>query len=570
VSDSLPPTSSSPPPGPDAASPGATSGRRDDRWSVGWLVLLALPVFVVYLGANSIWDANEAFYVETPRQMVVGGDYVTPRFNDLDRVNKPVLSYWMVAGLYQLFGVSVAVERLGIALGALGMLVAAFLIGRAIRSTTTGLVAVVIMATAPRVVMHSRRIFIDVYVTLFMSLTLACFVLAERYPHHRRRFLLAMYVCIGLGVLTKGPVALVLPGLVAAAWFTSEHRWPDVRRMSLVAGALIVLAIVAPWYGALYARHGWDPVVGFFMGENVDRYLSSMVPGDSRPIWFYIPVLLSDLFPWAPLLLVPLASAWRRQGHGQGGDATALRRLLWWWVVCITAVFSLSETKQDLYILPVMVAVAVLVADALVASGFGRHHRGVRLLLAVGALLSLASAPAVYVLFGSGAYALDGAGLVAIVLAVGSAVALAFVVRARERMAFAALALTFVVFNYVFVGRVLPSWERFKPTPAFAASVERWGEPDDRIGSYHFMLPSLVYYTGRTVHELATVDQVRDFYAAGPGWVMMTPARYEEVASEVAGLCVVHRHQVFGGRLEEVLVGERVEVFLVANRCGTS
>ena len=80
----------------------------------GLLLALALPVLFLWLGANSIWDANEAFYVDTPRHMVRTGDYVTPMFNGAERLNKPVLSYWIVAGLYRAFGTSVAVERTGI------------------------------------------------------------------------------------------------------------------------------------------------------------------------------------------------------------------------------------------------------------------------------------------------------------------------------------------------------------------------------------------------------------------------------------------------------------------------
>jgi 4-amino-4-deoxy-L-arabinose transferase-like glycosyltransferase len=61
-------------------------------------------VFFVGLGANSIWDANEAFYVETPRQMVITGDYVSPAFGGEPRFNKPVLSYWLVAAAYHVMG----------------------------------------------------------------------------------------------------------------------------------------------------------------------------------------------------------------------------------------------------------------------------------------------------------------------------------------------------------------------------------------------------------------------------------------------------------------------------------
>ena len=66
--------------------------------------------------------------------------------------------------------------------------------------------------------MFGRRIFIDIYISMFMAMTLLCFALSERYPQRRRLFLALMYVAVGLGVLTKGP------GLRAASG-------PRVRRL---------------------------------------------------------------------------------------------------------------------------------------------------------------------------------------------------------------------------------------------------------------------------------------------------------------------------------------------------
>ena len=77
----------------------------------------AIVPYFVGLGGSSIWDANEAFYVETPREMMERGDYISPTFNYQPRLNKPVLSYWIVAGFYKVFGVSVGVQRMPIALG---------------------------------------------------------------------------------------------------------------------------------------------------------------------------------------------------------------------------------------------------------------------------------------------------------------------------------------------------------------------------------------------------------------------------------------------------------------------
>jgi len=94
------------------------------------LLLLGVAVYFVALGNSAIWDANEAFYVETPREMLEARDFVNPTFNYLPRFNKPVLSYWIVAGLYKLFGVSVAVQRFGIAIGALVLIGCAFVLAR--------------------------------------------------------------------------------------------------------------------------------------------------------------------------------------------------------------------------------------------------------------------------------------------------------------------------------------------------------------------------------------------------------------------------------------------------------
>ncbi len=85
------------------------------RYALPVLLFLAICPYFVDLGGSSIWDANEAFYVETPREMMERGDYINPTFNYEPRINKPVLSYWIVAGFYHLFGVSVGVQRIPIA-----------------------------------------------------------------------------------------------------------------------------------------------------------------------------------------------------------------------------------------------------------------------------------------------------------------------------------------------------------------------------------------------------------------------------------------------------------------------
>ena len=309
------------------------------RRSTALAVLLAVAIvpYFLDLGGSSIWDANEAFYVETPREMMEQRDYVTPTFNYEPRLNKPVLSYWIVAGFYHVFGVSVAVQRVPIAVAALILILTACCLARAAstnggtgeqqppanrpgRATEAALWAGLGLAVTPRLLMFARRIFIDVYISMFFGLTLLFFVLAERRPERRRTFLLLMYVAAGLGMLTKGPVAIVLPALAFGLYLLVHGELRRLGSMMLPAGALIVLAIVAPWYVALYLRHGWAPMAEFIFGENVARYTAGVGVDSERGPLFYLPVLISDSFPWSMFLGAAAIGWWRARRAGAGSE----------------------------------------------------------------------------------------------------------------------------------------------------------------------------------------------------------------------------------------------------------
>lgn len=105
-----------------------------------WLLLiLALPFFVA-LDESSLWDANEAFYAQTPREMVSRSDWLVPYFNGKPRLNKPPLSYWVVAVFYNLFSISVFWERFPMALLAYGSVLSVFAIGKTLYNQKSGAV----------------------------------------------------------------------------------------------------------------------------------------------------------------------------------------------------------------------------------------------------------------------------------------------------------------------------------------------------------------------------------------------------------------------------------------------
>ena len=548
------------------------------------LFVAAVAPYFVGLGDSSIWDANEAFYVETPREMLESGDYVSPTFNYEPRLNKPVLSYWIVAAFYKVFGISVGVQRFSIALGAMVIVAAVFFLTRAAypasdaaRSdiqTEAALWAAVGVAVTPRLLMFSRRIFIDIYITMFMALTLLFFALAERYPARRQLFLVLMYVAVGLGVLTKGPVAVVLPALAFAVYFALRRELSRVWSFMLPAGVLIVLAIVVPWYAVLYARHGWTYITSFFLGENVARYTAGYGVDSVRGPFFYLPVLLSDSFPWSSFLFASAVADWRaRRSTAEDDRVTRLRTLLWSWIGVIVLFFSLSAAKQDLYIFPVIPAVAALAGIAIARgiAGEPRAAAAIRITaMVIGALVAAAAAGVVYLFRAGGSgYALDGALLIGAAGIAGGLVTVALAAAYRLRQAMVAVVVTFVALNWVFVLRVLPSFEAYKPVPGFARALAPRMTPDAVVATYDEALPSLVFYLRRQVQQFFEEDRfIALMRSERPVYAVLSRENYAAMSAELASTCLIERRPTFDVKLKNVLAREPLpELVLITNRC---
>jgi 4-amino-4-deoxy-L-arabinose transferase-like glycosyltransferase len=551
------------------------------------LLVAAIVLYFVNLDVSAIWDANEAFYAETPREMIERGDYINPTFNYEPRINKPVLSYWIVAAAYRVFGISVGVQRLTIALGGVVLILVAFGLGRLAASveparSETGLSAALGLAVAPRLVMFARRIFVDIYISMFLALTLLCFALAERFPERRRAFLLLMYASVGFGVLTKGPVAVLLPGMVCFFYLVVHRELRRTADMMLPAGAAIVLAIVIPWYVGIYLQHGAGYLISltksFVIGENVARYTTGLGVRVERPFWWYIPVVFSDSFPWS-VFLVPAALVWLRDRRSRGAPDAAFRTrtLLWLWILLIVAFFSASAAKQDLYIFPIVPAVAALSADAIrraTSAGARVGSAPVRSVpvaaIVAGGVLALVGGGLMYLFQSAGSvYALDGMVAISIVAIGGGAAVVVLAWRGALAPAVTMVAASVLVLDWLFVVRTLPSFEPYKPVPGFANALNGRLQSSDVVATYDVAIPSLVFYLRRHVQEVFSEDRLVELLQSPAGVYAVLPAEdYEQVRSRVPASCVVDRRRTFDVKLKNVLARDPLpELVLVANRC---
>jgi 4-amino-4-deoxy-L-arabinose transferase-like glycosyltransferase len=399
---------------------------------------------------------------------------------------------------------------------------------------------------------------------MWMGLILLFFALSEVRPHRRRAYLYLMYVAAGLGVLTKGPVAVFLPALTFLIYLVSQKRTGDLRRMMLPTGALISLSIVAPWYYLVYREHGWEYIGSFIFGENLGRYAEA-VGEQSRGVLFYIPVMLADLFPWS--LMIPISLWWavREQLHDR------VTRLLVTWIATIVLFFSFSGTKEDLYILPIVAAEAAVIG-AMVAKALEGAPSSIVTNWSAGltSSLLLLSGGGVLWLFGSSErYSLSGATFVGVAAIAGGLAGLLAAFRRQLLAALAATAAGLVAIAWCLVLCTLPDFERYKPVRPFADIIRSRASVGAIVGSYRFALPSMVFYLHRPIMEVVLPDHLRAvFYSSGDVYFVMPESEYGSIKDRLpVKTYVLARQPMFDLKPRNFLEGSELSQFvLISNR----
>lgn len=352
---------------------------RDERRSL-LLALLALAalcglIFGQQLGALGLMDKTEGLFVEIPREMLVSGDWVTPRWNGELFFDYPVWGYWMVALSFRLFGVSEWAARLPVALAATATVYAVFAVLMLVAPAAEAahqrlgrsLLGATVLALSPGWLGWGRSSVTDMFLASGITLALLGFVLAHtatpQRPWQRPLGFVALAVFCGIAVLAKGPVGLLLPGLVMLGFWTLKGTLiQELRRTPWLPLVLLFLGVAAPWYGMATAANGTE-FLGRFLGfSNLERF-TSVIYDHPGPPWFYLPWVLLLLLPWS--LYLPVAAVrlrfWRLSVWRETPPGADLPLLGLLWLVLMVAFFSAAATKLPGYILPALPGGSLLV-----------------------------------------------------------------------------------------------------------------------------------------------------------------------------------------------------------------
>ena len=335
-----------------------------DMGSRGWVVaVLALFSFIM-LGSNigglSIYAYDEAKNAGCAREMMERADWVVPTFNGDLRTDKPPLHYYFMILGYRLFGVTPFGARFFSVLAGVATVLLTFWFARRYLGHRTAVLSAFILLSSLQYGIQYHLAVPDPYLILWLSMAFFGFY---AFAHEKKTsFLWMCYGGAALGVLTKGPVALVLPGLAALIFLLSTRRlsWSLVRQYKPWWGLLLILVVNLPWYLAVHHATDGAWTRGFFLQHNLGRYTSTM---EGHGGFFLLPplFLIAALLPFSIFVIQAAGHALREKP----------RALLFYGLVTALAVagfFSLSQTKLLNYISPGMPFLAIVLAGALSGS----------------------------------------------------------------------------------------------------------------------------------------------------------------------------------------------------------
>lgn len=513
--------------------------------ALGWILAIAVITLFWGIGDIGLIDETEPLFVEAARQMLRTGDWITPYFDGVTRFDKPPLIYWLMVGCFKLFGVSEWAARMPSALSALGIVLLCFYVlkrhslGLSPKASSTGglyhaercawLGATMLMLNL-NTYFWGRTGYADMLLTACMGGSLLAFFMGYAQtdsPQMQRRWYGAAYVLTALAVLTKGPIAIVLPTAIIGSFMLYLGNLRQVmREMQLGRGIAVILALALPWYVWVTIANGEAFIDSFFGYHNLVRF-SSVVNQHSGPWYFHSLVILVGFLPWSAYLPAALyrTQFWRRKQWQRRSRSEQLGLYATVWFVIILGFFTISVTKYFSYTLPLMPAAAILVS-LLSANDQGEHPRPQRWdfsrWLNVGLLAGLA-----WVLFSCAPWLTQDPWMPTLgdkiaaahiplyggVLWSVAGVAAVVCILARSQGLWLVNAITFLLFIVLVLHPtvLIVDQARQLPLRELASAAVMTQKPQQEIIMIGFRKPSLVYYTQQHVEYLEKPSQLAPY-----------------------------------------------------------
>jgi len=495
--------------------------------------------------AYSIWDSNEAYYVEGPKEMLIYKDLFTPYFNYEYRFEKPILSYWIVIFFYKLFGISVSSERLAIAFFALLSIILTYLISRNIFASLydikiaqeLALFSSATFAISFKFFTLSHRSIIDILLTFWVLSALFFYLKFLDKNCQSLMFISAAFICFALGVLAKGLLGIVVPAGIIFFHILLTKRFFIFKDLKFYLGILLFIIIASPWFIYMAYKHGLSYLQFFFLGNHIELYLKGAY-SLPRPIWYYIPNIAGGFAPWSCFFLFILSFLYYSIKNKIKIIDKGLFILIW--VLYIFLFFSLSKGKQEEYVLQIYPGLSILLIWAVQESLTNLNNLILKKLKYITvcflSFLYLSICIIVY-LFNKAIFpeqiSLNLFVILFLLFSIFSIVGLKEF--NLKKIIIICAAFNWVVYCILIVV-YLPLFDKeYKYVRYFAEKYKELKNESSRIGYYKVGIPSLCYYANEKVYIFKNVKEIEEAKKEGELYLIIDENSFNNFSEDLAG-----------------------------------
>jgi 4-amino-4-deoxy-L-arabinose transferase-like glycosyltransferase len=449
------------------------------------LFLAALAFYLIFNSLIPVTDPVESNYALTAKEMLLSGDWMSPRIYGHFWYDKPVMIYWLLLFSYKIFGITEFASRLPSAvMAALTVAFVYWFAEKLYGNRRTALLSAVVLGTSLEFWVLARMIITDATLMLFSSVALALLYLGVL--EKRRKWYVLAYISAGLAVLTKGPVGIVLPGLAMLLYIAAARRWGLLRKLFLIPGTVVFLAVTGPWYYYMYQVHGSAFIDIFFGMNNFVRATVSEHP-DSNVFYYYLVLFPVSLLPWTGVFFGAVIDAVKNR------KAEHTLFLLVWPAV-ILVFYTLMATKYPTYVFPAAFPTAILIGKYL-SDRLDRWERKSWLMVTLPTLLLLG-------LFVKGMKVVAPSANLVLMDAVAAAGTVWIIwaqYRGSGRRVLQAVTLVTMAAVIILIGQGLTSYSDMRSAKALMSALPARGAQVACYGDYD---TSAVFYSGYLIPKL--------------------------------------------------------------------
>ncbi|MBK5373381.1 lipid IV(A) 4-amino-4-deoxy-L-arabinosyltransferase [Pseudomonas sp. TH43] len=344
-----------------------------ERWAIPGLIFAFVLFYLLPLMSHGLWIPDETRYGQISQEMLLSGNWVAPHFMGIRYFEKPIAGYWMIAIGQAIFGDNLFGVRIASALSTGASVWLTYLMARRLwNSPRISAACALLYMSFGLIAGQAGYANLDPQFTLWVNLSLVAvwFAIDSRTPRARLGSWAMLGAACGMGLMTKGFLALLLPVLIAVPYMIWQRRFGELLRYGPVA-VLVAALVSVPWALAVHYREP-DFWRFFFWHEHIRRFAAGDDAQHARPWWFYLPLLFASTLPWAVLLPATLVRTWREKRQPK------IAFLALWFLLPL-AFFSLSSGKLPTYIMPCLLPLALLMGHTVVSWLEQRNTRVLRL-----------------------------------------------------------------------------------------------------------------------------------------------------------------------------------------------